>query len=135
MKLLVSKTVQLCLVLYIQSIHALVPKSSGQPWPLPQQMTSNSIVHSVDARAFAFMYAESSQVCQLLTSAFNRYYKIIFLPQSSEILDQKNFVRKVKSNKKPPKSKLSDPSLLKRIVVNVQQPCEDYPSLDSDESC
>jgi hypothetical protein len=135
MKLLVSLTVQFCLVLYIQNIHALVPKSSGQPWPLPQQMTSNSIVHSLDARAFAFMYAESSQVCQLLTSAFNRYYKIIFLPQSAEILGQKNFVRKVKSNKKPPKSKLSDPSLLKRIVVNVQQPCEDYPSLDSDESC
>ena len=138
MKLIVLISVQFCLLLSIHHINArlsLVPKAPGQPWPLPQQITSNSIVHSLDARAFAFQYAESSQVCQLLTSAFNRYYKIIFLPESYEIVSNRNFVKKVKSNKKSYKSSVADPTLLKRIVVNVQLPCEDYPTLDSDESC
>ena len=101
---------------------------------MPQSITTGTDLHSLDARAFSFQYAETSQVCELLTAAFNRYYKIIFLPENYEIIENKKFVKKVKSNRKSPKTAVSD-SLLKRIVVNVQEPCEDYPSLDSDESC
>ena len=112
----------------------ITPKSPGQPWPLPQSMITGTNIYSIDARAFSFQYAETSQTCDILTNAFNRYYKIIFLPQNYDIIENKNFVKKVKTNKKPKTENLFDGNL-KRLVVNVQQPCEDYPNLDSDESC
>jgi hypothetical protein len=133
------------LLFFLQNINAkfeshlkdwinVVAKSPGKPWPLPQSMISGTNVYSLDSRAFSFQYAETSQVCQLLTTAFNRYYKIIFLPENYEIVENKNFVKRNKKRKSRP-DKIQDGSLLKRIIVNVQQACEDYPTLDSDESC
>ena len=96
-------------------------RGQGKPFPKPQSYLTTDTVHYLDERAFSFQYVQGSVVCDLLSSAFNRYYKIIF----------QHFSNKPNRNKN---QNVKD-SLLKRVVVNVHQPCENYPSLDSDESC
>lgn len=113
----------------------ILPKSRGRPFPQPQYYVSTDTQHVLDERAFAFQYASGSVVCEILSSAFNRYYKIIFQPQ---LLDFARGVRRARLVNKPNPSSRSHPnraSLLKRVLVNIKTPCEDYPSLESDESC
>lgn len=94
-------------------------RGQGKPFPKPQSYLTTDTVHYLDERAFSFQYVQGSVVCDVLSGAFNRYYKIIFQHYSN----------------KPNRNKNAKDSLLKRVVVNIHQPCEDYPSLDSDESC
>ena len=109
----------------------------GQPWPKPQAMQITQEQYAVHPAAFHFLVNSTSQTCDLLTSAFDRYYRLIFFPQ-----DYMNYVlnRDVPSQAKvkPWKKSLADlhdVPLLKRLNVQVQQPCEQWPTLESDESC
>lgn len=102
------------------------PRGRGKPLPLPQTYISTETQHFLDARNFIFEFVKGSSVCDVVNLAFYRYHKIIFRP------DEAFSVRKIKQNKV--KSLKRDPSLLKRLLVNIQSPCEDYPSLESDES-
>lgn len=74
-------------------------------------------------------------MCDVVSNAFNRYFKIIFFPQNYEIIPNKKLVRRVRKAKKSVKEANLADNLLKRIVVNIQGQCEQYPTLDSDESC
>ena len=112
----------------------LTPKAPGTPTPLPQIYTTLPTQHVLDERAFSFQYMAGSVVCNMLSSAFNRYYKIIFRPQEYEINEgRSNRVKPfVKSQKSA--SNRTHLGVLKRVVINIKNPCENYPSLDSDES-
>jgi hypothetical protein len=113
-------------------------KTSGRPFPKPQSQILTDIQQILDERDFSFQYGKSSVVCDLLNLAFNRFYKIIFRPQTYDIRGDgvTNRVRKLNSPiKKNKENIIGQPRLLKRVIVNVQMPCEDYPSLESDESC
>jgi hypothetical protein len=106
----------------------------GRPFPMPQSIFRTETQHYLDARAFSFQYVPGSATCSLLSTAFNRYYKIIFTPGEYETARKVLNLRK--SNKMFKKNfGLSDQTQLKRVVVNVHEPCEEYPTLESDESC
>ena len=108
--------------------------NSGTPFPMPQQFVQTSTQHFLDSRAFSFQHVPGSVVCDLLSTAFNRYYKIIFRPNQYETA--KNVVNLRNSDtKRNQKNNRLKSSLLKRVQVKVLLPCEDYPSLESDESC
>jgi hypothetical protein len=108
---------------------AITPKADGKPWPLPQKMTIGQKQFLLEPRVFSFQYAASSRVCELLSDAFNRYYAIIFSPFESKT------VRKLKKHKHEPAYNNDDIGVLKRLTVFIENVCEDYPTLDSDESC
>lgn len=124
-------------------LHRVLPKSRGKPFPKPQTHITTDNQHFLDERAFSFQYVHGSVVCDLLSTAFNRYYKIIFRPQNLEIVKSqgstiRKIARELSSNKLNTKNKLPKKhsvSILKRVLVNIQLPCEDYPNLESDESC
>ena len=103
-----------------------VPKYTGRPLPMPQSYISTPTQHKIDERNFNFQFVKGSIVCDVVTLAFYRYHKIIFRP--SELFN----VKKLK-NVKSVKGK-SGSSQLKTMYVNIHSPCEDYPSLESDES-
>lgn len=100
---------------------------ADQPFPKPQYMVQTQIQHYLDARAFAFHYQPGSQVCDLITVAFNRYYKIIFNPSQLR--------RGKPARRRGMKKSQFKGDLLKRATVNIKLPCEEYPNDQSDESC
>ena len=114
-----------------------VEPSVGQPWPKPQSMQSTPQQFAVHPSAFHFMINSTSQTCDTLTSAFDRYYRLIFFPQTyfDYILNPASATDD--KNDKPKKSlaDLHDATILKRLNIHMQQPCEKYPTLESDESC
>lgn len=113
----------------------ITPKLNGSPWPKPQSYITSDIVVTIDARSFSFQYAEQSQTCDLLSAAFNRYYKIMFLPEEYEIVPNRRVVQKIKKANKNGELKFKDEDgEIKRALISVQNPCEQYPTLDSDES-
>ena len=112
-------------------------KTSGRPFPKPQSQILTDIQQILDEKDFSFQYGKSSVVCDLLNLAFNRFYKIIFRPETYDKRSDSvtNRVRKLNIPIKKNKNIIGQARLLKRVIVNVQMPCEDYPSLESDESC
>lgn len=115
-------------------VSRVLPKSVGQVFPKPQYQVTTQQQHYLDERAFSFQYAQGSVVCDILSAAFNRYYKIIFRPQNYKINpNSRQSVRRLMKNSLD--VHFQAPNLLKRVVVNIKNQCEDYPSLESDESC
>ena len=111
-------------------------KTSGRPVPLPQIYKPSSTQYSLSPKQFEFEYAQGSYVCEVVTLAFNRYHKIIFRPTAYEINEnQRGSVRKLKLNKPINNKRYHQADSIQKVLVNVRNPCEDYPSLESDESC
>ena len=110
-------------------------KSRGRPFPLPQTFIPGDIQRHLDERKFVFQYARHSHVCDVVTIGFNRYHKIIFRPHETEIrqLFGNSDVYFKQAHNKPRNDSPSNE--LTRLIVNVKEPCEEYPSLESDESC
>ncbi|CAF0706116.1 unnamed protein product [Brachionus calyciflorus] len=100
----------------------VVPITKGQIFPKPQNQVTFDNRNILNKKNFHFEYSKESQVCDVISIAFNRYYKIIF---GSQYLRNMNDV---------PSQLKSDASSLNRLLVNVHEPCEEYPSLESDES-
>lgn len=113
----------------------IISKSRGQPFPKPQEYLSTNNQNQLDKKSFSFHYVAKSQVCDVVSLAFNRYYKSIFEPHKYQIIENVNLVSKKRRANKLKKFKEQDKQLLNKLWVNVQEPCEDYPSLESDESC
>ena len=108
----------------------------GEVWPKPQSIQTTGQRFALRPDTFQFRTNETSRSCDLLTSAFDRYYRAIFFPNtySSYIL------RSPSSSTDNPvlrRSMLKQGSvpLLKTLYVNVQQPCDQWPTLESNESC
>jgi hypothetical protein len=114
-----------------------VEATVGQPWPKPQSMQTMPQQFSVHPAAFHFLVNSTSQTCDLLTSAFDRYYRLIFFPQTylNHILHPEAVNNDKKYTLKKSLADLRDTPMLKRLNVHIQQPCDQYPSLESDESC
>jgi len=112
----------------------------GEVWPKPQSIETTNEQYSIHPSTFHFVLNEKSQQCDLLTNAFIRYYKIIFYPHTylSSILSKTNdFIRQPQLDKFLIKnlSNNTDIPLLKDVYVNVQTPCDEWPRLESNESC
>jgi hypothetical protein len=110
------------------------PVRLGQPFPKPQSLSQTDKQFSLDARVFSFHHAQDSVVCDLITNAFNRYYKIIFKPAQYAMEIGGRPVTRARS---PGESSFPRVNIdqLERVVVKVETECENYPSLDSNESC
>jgi len=111
----------------------LVGNTKGRPVPLPQVYTTSNEQTLFDHKAFSFQYSKDSVVCDVVTLAFDRYSKIMFEPQLYQINKGQRPVRKIKF-KQNQKELVSGEDLLKLMTVNVNEPCEEYPALESDES-
>jgi hypothetical protein len=122
-----------------KNLEDIVSKTPGTPFPKPQSQIVTDTQQILDQKDFSFQYGKSSVVCDLLNLAFNRFYKIIFRPQSYDIKGDGVLINQVKKlhrqNKETKENTINQARLLKRVIINVQMPCEDYPSLESDESC
>lgn len=100
-------------------------KALGKPVPMPQTYITSDSQHFLDEQEFSFKFVKDSVVCDVINLAFYRYHRIIFRPEE-------NFqVRRIKRNHM---SSVNKANLLKNVLVNVVLPCEDYPTLESDES-
>ncbi|UJR33671.1 hypothetical protein I4U23_021103 [Adineta vaga] len=113
-----------------------IEPTSGQPWPKPQSMKITAQQFAVHPAAFHFMVNSTSQTCDTLTSAFDRYYKLIFFPQTyfDSILKPESPIDEKNQKSTKTLDELRDATLLKRLNIHVQQPCEQYLTLESDES-
>jgi hypothetical protein len=114
---------------------SIIKTTIGEPWPMPQSINPSPIRVSIRPESFSFLYNETSHQCALLDSAFVRYYKLIFFPETywDDLLDEpprykKKFIKRNLSN-------LGDIKLLKNVQVNIQQMCEQWPTFKSNESC
>lgn len=100
----------------------------GFPWPQPANIstTASSFVVSPDG----FRFRVVGVTCDILDEAIVRYFRIVF--------------HDGKPGKERPNRRSNDSAIPRRfqaqkrlthLDVNVQNPCEKYPSLDMDESC
>lgn len=94
------------------------PQTVGHPWPLPQSFRSDSTVLQLDPTTFRFN--KDGYSCDILESAFDRYFKIIF---------GANYGRSTALHFVEYEDNL--PS----VSVKLLNECERYPSLQMDESC
>lgn len=108
--------------------------SSQSVVPKPQSIIQSSRQLHLDSRSFSFAYMPGSVVSDVLTNAFNRYYKIIFKPTEYDPINlTRQRVKPTRSGGKlshPPK----DAPILNRVLVKVLNECDAYPNLESDES-
>jgi hypothetical protein len=114
-----------------------VEPTVGQPWPKPQSIQISAQQFAVHPGAFHFLVNSTSQTCDLLINAFDRYYQLIFYPQDylNMILHRQIDPRQHRTHLKTSLNDLKDVALLKRLNIHIQQPCEQLPTLESDESC
>ena len=112
----------------------LVQPTVGQPWPKPQTIHTTAQQFVIQPAAFHFLVDPTSQTCDLLTSALDRYYKLIFYPQTylDYVLNQTSTKKDIP---RKPKKSLADVPLLPRLTVRIDTACDQYPSLESNESC
>ena len=96
-----------------------VTPTVGQPWPAPKKMMTTSQMFGIDAYDFEFY---DPKRCDLLQQAFVRYHRLIF-GFDSEVLKFRSFKEKA--------------GYLMSLSVTVTKDCspDDYPTLESDESC
>ena len=71
-------------------------------------------------------FTASKVRCDILDSAFQRYFSIIFFGKPQQAVDR--------PHPRPAKRVLSG-SVVGELDVQVNEPCPDYPTLESDESC
>lgn len=110
----------------------------GQPWPMPQSMSTSTQRVAIHPDSFRFLYNATSQQCDVLTNAFSRYHKLIFFPQTywDDLLEQPPTKRKFSKQRMNKKlANLDDTILLKNLHVNIHQNCEQWPTFQSNESC
>ena len=140
-------TVLFFLLTFTSFIHAKRPRPSddtfyvqatvGQVWPKPQSTQTTAQQYTLNSAAFHFLVNSTSQTCDLLTSALDRYHRLIFFPQTymKYVLNPGSADNHIKDIPQKNFKYLGDTPMLKRLNVRVQQPCEQYPTLESNESC
>ncbi|XP_019614522.1 PREDICTED: beta-hexosaminidase subunit alpha-like isoform X2 [Branchiostoma belcheri] len=94
-------------------------QQTGKVLPKPQTMTASTEAYALAMPSFKFTYGSSSEMCDIVDQAFQRYYDLIF---------DIDGLRKA-----PVASK--DMSELNTLQVMVKEPCTGvYPSLESSEN-
>ncbi|XP_030832621.1 beta-hexosaminidase subunit alpha isoform X2 [Strongylocentrotus purpuratus] len=106
-------------------LKAVTSSTQGSPWPMPQSITVMPVVYNLVGES-QFMFTASKVQCDILDSAFKRYLGIIFF-------------NKPRASKRPRHAPThlrfrSAATELRGLNVAVEQPCPDYPQLESDES-
>jgi hypothetical protein len=117
----------------------------GEPWPQPQSIQTTAQQLAVHPETFHFLINETSQSCDLLANAFVRYYRAIFFPHtylsyilrssSSFVTDDHRRQSRMDAVSRKNLSNFANVSSLEDLYVNVQHPCDQWPSLESNESC
>ena len=130
------KTFALLSIILIIDFHDCT-KINGRPVPLPQIYTATESQYYLNPSEFKFQFVKGSYVCDVTTLAFNRYHRLIFNPHEYEIVTNRRVVQKRPQNRKLMlNQKFSDgQGSVKELLVRVAEPCEEYPTLESDESC
>ena len=107
------------------------PQTKGQPWPMPFSYQPTETTQTLNQ--FNFQFQVVGNDCDILRSALDRYFNIIFYPGSPSLEAKRRLDERLKFQLQ----KGNSASMLEQLSVNVQQPCsnKDYPSLDMDESC
>ena len=106
----------------------------GSVVPKPQFFQAYENQFYINPILFSFALSAESQTCDLIWLAFKRYYNIIFNPQNYEIISNEKKVTKLRKPDLDLHIKDED-QILTQLMVTVIQPCEKYPTLESDESC
>jgi hypothetical protein len=117
-----------------------VKKAPGSVFPKPQVQAFSNTQFKLNSHSFAFVYKPGSVKCSLLTEAFDRIYRIIFKPyEYAASINKRDQIRKKKmffgDNERLANFVYNNETLVNNIEVNIDNACEDYPTLDSDESC
>ncbi len=112
-------------------------KINGKPVPLPQIYTASENQFYLNPSEFKFQFARGSYVCDVTRLAFTRYHKLIFNPDQYEIVANRRVVKKRPLNRKLMLNQRFsyNQDSINQLLVNVAEPCEEYPTLESDESC
>ena len=104
---------------------AVVHKSIGRPWPLPQTIITTGKVHSLDAVNFQFRVVGSD--CDIVRAAIDRYSQLIFSIHGVDATLRFHPMAMGRGN---------DGQVLKQLDVNIKEECDGiYPSLEMNESC
>jgi hypothetical protein len=118
----------------------------GEAWPKPQSIQTTAQRLAIHPTTFHFLINETSQRCDLLTNAFVRYYRAIFFPHTylsyilrspSTYQTDDDHIHRSRPDAiwRKNLSDLANASLLEDLYVNIQQPCDQWPSLESNELC
>ena len=86
---------------------------------------------------FVFLINETSERCDLLTNAFIRYYQLIFNSSNylSFILHSSTNDHLTRQGERRTIENINDIPSLNCLYVNIENPCDEWPSLESNESC
>lgn len=101
-----------------------ISKTTGQVWPWPQQIQTKETVVTLSPETFVFT---SKSECDIVLSAFYRYYELIFNPPRS------GFRRKSVNGNSSPHLLKNVRGQLDRLEVVLTGSCEKWPQLDMDE--
>jgi len=102
--------------------HKSADHAPGTPWPLPQSYIVSAENFVLNGNTFKFTVGPGVGLeCDIVASAFNRYYKIIF---------DHFYWRSMKKQG----IKFSSNSILISLNTVIDGTCENYPNLDSNEA-
>ena len=119
------------------------PKTVGEPWPLPQTYKPTDQTMNLNQLSFQFSPTAGSHDCNLLQAAIERTYMNIFGVPRDNRLKFKSYQPKDKVEeswntilKNDENSGLPlDGQILQALDIILENDCEDYPSLQMNESC
>ena len=124
------------LVLVVLLVIKLDASQVPGPVPLPQVYKTTEKQFSLDVENFKFKFLKSSYICDVTKLAFTRYHKIIFTPESYNIVqDSARSIRKLGKFSLNRNQNVTDLTPINHLSVHILNPCEKYPTLESDESC
>ncbi|XP_033125155.1 beta-hexosaminidase subunit beta-like isoform X2 [Anneissia japonica] len=97
----------------------------GAPWPLPRELkTTNDVLILVKPESFKFTF--DSKNCDLLQTAFTRYYNVIFYgtQETPQVIKKQAY---------PWRSPTANETSLSSLIVTMET-CPEYPTLSSNEN-
>ncbi|XP_077988960.1 beta-hexosaminidase subunit alpha-like isoform X1 [Glandiceps talaboti] len=101
----------------------VISSSTGKPWPLPQQMQTQTKILNVSPGSFQFHY--DMYACPILVSAFERYYNFLF---------QGNLDTKLRFYKTKESNFVGQQQELIALTVSLTEKCDELPSLEANET-
>ena len=118
-----------------------VPKTVGEPWPMPQVYQPSGDIQMLSQYSFRFNVV--GETCDILEAAVDRYFKYIFYPDQVRQFRQQHRpdtnLRFLPSDRRMSvlwkREVKSEIPVLASLTVLLMQPCEKLPHLDMNEQC